>query len=74
MSRRRHFDPKALTTTVAALVACAIMGTAVNRMIFKRPRFQMPSIEAVSEPSNEGPAKTSPQPPKPSRIARGMTA
>jgi hypothetical protein len=62
MNRRRDLDRKALMTTLAALVACVVMGSAVHKIMSKRVRFQTPAIEA------------SPQAPKPSRTARGMTA
>ncbi|MES2965904.1 MAG: hypothetical protein V4760_18630 [Bdellovibrionota bacterium] len=74
MIRRRTLDPKAVSTTIAAIVACLVMGMAVHKIMFKRVRFQKPPMESLSSPSNDAP-KTSPQAPKPSRVAsRSLTA
>jgi hypothetical protein len=79
VNKRRTLDPKALTTTIAAIVACVVMGTAVHKIMFKRVRLQPPPIESLSTPDADSPSKASPQAPpqapKPSRVAsRSLTA
>ncbi|MEK7356701.1 MAG: hypothetical protein AAB250_09640 [Bdellovibrionota bacterium] len=65
---KRRLDKKALTTTIAAVLACGVMGSAVTKIMLKRvgSRYsQPPSLETL---------KSAPQAPKPSRVARSLTA